>query len=57
MSKQKLLLSGDVELAPGLLTFKKINDVSSPALSVLELRLHQFGLKLLGVSGAGDCFV
>ena len=27
------------------------------AISILELRLHQFGLKPLDVSGAGECFL
>ena len=34
VSKKKLLLSGDVELNTGPLTFKKVNDISSPALNV-----------------------
>lgn len=57
MSKEKLLMSGDVELNPGPFTYKKTNSVvRAPTLSILELRLHQFGLKPLDVGGDGDCF-
>lgn len=50
VSKTKLLISGDVELNPGPLTYKKINRVvRALTLSILELRLHQFGLKPLDV--------
>ena len=57
MSKTKLLMSGDVELNPGPLTYKKTNSVvRAPTLSILDSRLHQFGLKPLDVGGDGDCF-
>ena len=57
VSKTKLLMSGDVELNPGPLTYKKTNSVvRAPTLSILESRLHQFGLKALDVGGDGDCF-
>lgn len=57
MSKTKLLMSGDVELDPDPLTYKKTDSVvRAPTLSILELRLHQFGLKPLDVGGDGDCF-
>jgi len=50
-------MSGDVELNPGPLTCNKANSVvRAPTLSILELRLHQFGLKPLDVGGDGDCF-
>ena len=56
VSKKKLLTSGDVELNPGPLTYKKTNLCSASPLSILEARLHQFGLKHRDVGGAGDCF-
>ena len=56
VSKKKLLTSGDVELNPGPLTYKKTNLCSASPLSILEARLHQFGLKHRNVGGAGDCF-
>ena len=56
MSKTILLLSGDVELNPGPSTYEKKCVVRPPAISILELRLHQFGFKPLAIGGAGDCF-
>lgn len=51
-------MSGDVELNPGPLTYKKTNSVvRAPTLSILESRLHQFGLKPLDVGGDGDCLI
>ena len=44
-----------MELNPGPSTYEK-NYVVRPPISILELRLHQFGLKPLDVGGAGDCF-
>ena len=49
-------MSGDVELNPGPSTYDKKDVVRSLAISILELRLHQFGLKPLDIAGAGDCF-
>ena len=42
-----------MELNPGPSTYEKKDIVRPPALSILELRLHQFGLKPLDVGGAG----
>ena len=56
VSKTMLLMSGDVELNPGPSTYEKSYVVRAPAISILELRLDQFGLKPLDVGGSGDCF-
>ena len=54
--KTKILMSGDVELNPGPLSHRITCDAEiSPSGSILELRLHQFGLKPLDVGGGGDC--
>ena len=48
-----------MELNPGPSTYEKkdvVRSVRPPAISILELRLHQFGLKPLDVGGTGDCF-
>ena len=46
-----------MELNPGLSTYeKKRCSVRPPALNILELRLHRFGMIALDVDGAGDCF-
>ena len=57
VAKRKLLLSGDIELNPGPVqndNSKTINLIDSNRL--LELRLHQLGLRPFDVGGAGDCF-
>lgn len=56
MSKRKLLIYGHVELNPSPFTFKKTNVCRASPLSILEARLHQFGLKHQDVGGAGDYF-
>ena len=53
---QQLDPSVDVELNPGPSKYEKKDVVRPPTISILELRLHQFGLKPLDVGGAGDCF-
>ena len=45
-----------MKLNPGPSTYEKKDVVRPPAISILELRLHQFGMKALDVGGAGDCF-
>ena len=45
-----------MELNPGPSTYEQKDVVRPPAISILELKLHQFGLKPLDVGGAGDCF-
>ena len=49
VSKKKLLTSGHVELNPGPLTYKKTNLCSASPLSIVEARLHQFGLVVLEI--------
>lgn len=56
MSKRKLLIYGHVELNPSPFTFKKTNVCRASPLSILEARLHQFGLKHQDVGGAGGNF-
>ena len=56
VSEKILLLSRHVELNPGPSTIKEINNVTFPAATDLEMRLHQFGFRPLDVCGAGDCF-
>ena len=56
-SRLKLLTSGDIELNPG----PQQNVNSQTILSVcstmlLNLRLHQLGLRPIDVGGEGDCF-
>ena len=46
---QQLDPSVDVELNPDPSTYEKKDVVRPPAISILELRLHQFGLKPLDV--------
>ena len=41
-----------MELNPGPSTYEKKDVVRPPAISFLELKLHQFGLKPLDVGGA-----
>ena len=45
-----------MELNPGPSTYEKKDVVRPPAISILELRLHKFGLKPLDVGGARGCF-
>ena len=46
-----------MELNPGPSTYeKKRCSVRPPAINILELRLHHFGMIALDVGGAGDCF-
>ena len=45
-----------MELNPGPSTSEKKDVVRPPAISILELRLHQLGLKPLDVGGPGGCF-
>ena len=49
-------MSGEVELNPDPSTYQKNNPFNLPAISILELRLHHFGLKPQHFRGAGDCF-
>ena len=56
VSKRKLLIYGHVGLNPSPFTFKKANVCRASPLSILEARLHQFGLKHQDVGGAGDYF-
>ena len=45
-SQRNLLLAGDVELNPGPSTYNKTSDVVTfLSMRVLELRLHQFGIR------------
>ena len=45
-----------MELNPGPSTREKDCSVRPPAINILELRLHHFGMKALDDGGAGDCF-
>ena len=51
-------MSGDIELNPGPVQNDNNQDmaITLPSSRLLELRLHELGLRPLDVGGAGDCF-
>ena len=50
-------MSGDIELNPGpVQNDNRHMAITLPSNRLLELRLHQLGLRPLDVGGAGDCF-